>query len=155
MPAAGRDYNIILDVLCFFVFKPICVHLCESVAELLQYYRFSTNPSNYKNSKGLATKSQRHKRTLILKPYQKEKKKVVDTVYTVHQELYYNLGVFVAELLLKKECKERGFSKVSIYNEVKQENGLYTFLFYRVYESYMGMRNNAKKTFNRGFVEVV
>ena len=24
-----------------------------------------------------------------------------------------------------------------------------------VYESYMGMRNNAKKTFNRGFVEVV
>ncbi|MFV9644685.1 MAG: hypothetical protein ACNYWU_02570 [Desulfobacterales bacterium] len=117
LPAAGRDYNIILDVLCFFVFKPICVHLClprrsddrtgvnppkadKSVAELLQYYRLSTCPSNYKN-----------------------------------------------------RMQKRGFSKVSIYNEAKQENGLYTFLFYR--RSYMGMRNYAKKTFNRGFVEVV
>ena len=34
--------------------------------------------------KSSATKSQRHKRALILKPYQKEKKKVVDTVYAVH-----------------------------------------------------------------------
>ena len=57
--------------------------------------------------------------------------------------------------IIKTGCKGRGFSKVSIYNEVKQENGIYTFLFYRVYESYMGMRNNAKKTFNRRFVEVV
>ena len=51
--------------------------------------------------------------------------------------------------------QRKGFLKVSIYNEVKQENGLYTFLFYRVYESYMGMRNSAEKIFNRGFVEVV
>ena len=56
--------------------------------------------------------------------------------------------------IIKTGCKGRGFQR-SRYNEVKQENGLYTFLFYRVYESYMGMRNNAKKTFNRGFVEVV
>ena len=68
----------------------------RSAAELLQYYRFSTNPSNYKNS-----------------------------------------------------MQRKGFLKVSTYNEVKQENGLYTFLFYRVYESYMGMRNSAEKIFNR------
>ena len=68
----------------------------------------------------------------------------------------YNITDFLqVRQIIKRGCKGRGFSKVSIYNEVKQENGIYTFLFYRLYEFYMGMRNGAKKTFNRGFVEVV
>jgi hypothetical protein len=35
-------------------------------------------------SKSSATKSQRHKRALILSRYQKEKKQAVDTAYAVH-----------------------------------------------------------------------
>jgi len=60
-----------------------------------------------KKGKSSATKSQRHERALILKHYQKEKKKVIDMAYTVHLELYYYnpwcLSVFVAELLQKRK----------------------------------------------------
>jgi len=96
LPAADRDYNIILDVPYFFVFKSICVYFicvnlwlnCCNITDFLQ---------------------------------------VRQIIKTVKE------GVV----------------------EVKQENGIYNFLFYRLYEFYMGMCNGAKKTFNRGLVEVV
>jgi hypothetical protein len=65
----------------YITFKDALIHLC------MPCYIFGTgcilNKFEFTNfCKSSATKSQRHKRALILKPYQKEKKKVVDTADT-------------------------------------------------------------------------